>query len=56
MQRRIDGALGQVQRALASALELVDDGVAVQGAVGEDGENQGVEVALEGFCSQTSPC
>ena len=46
-QRRIDGAGGQVQTAVAAGTQRLDDRVAVQRALFEHGEQQSVEVAVQ---------
>src|SRR6266545_1732871 len=48
VQRRVDGAGGQVERAAAARPDGLDDGVAVQWAALEHGQQQPVEVPFEG--------
>jgi pyruvate phosphate dikinase-like enzyme len=51
VQRRIDGAGGQVEGAVASGPECLNDGVPVLGSGFEDGQQQGIQVTLEQFRS-----
>ncbi|GAB3946138.1 hypothetical protein GCM10027614_39160 [Micromonospora vulcania] len=46
-QRRIDGAGGQIEAAVATRPQCLDDGVPVQRALFEHGEQEGVEVAVQ---------
>src|SRR5437764_274149 len=49
VQRRIDGSLREIECAAAAPLQLLDDPVAVRRLVGDDREQQEVEVSLEGL-------
>ena len=49
MQNRVDRAFGQVERVATALAQGLDDGVTVQGARSENGEDEKIEVAFEGL-------
>ena len=54
VQRRVDGALRQVEGALTAPAQLGNDRVPVRGPGGEHGQQEQVQVSLEAFPIHTS--
>jgi hypothetical protein len=53
MQRRVDRAFGKIESLVTPGAKFLDDRVAMLGAVREDGQEQQIEMSLEGLTFYT---